>query len=629
MVKVLSNSGRAANQMFIRKLSIIIIALLLLAAGFQLLRSFGMLKLVKNTNLQEVLSEAISPEIPVNTDFEKYLIISDKEEVHSVKTEEQLEAVLNYMKKDYQTMSIDQQAQNLSDFDCIYLTFQRLDFLKNLSDYIDYVNEGGNLVFLTRPVVDKSFESISSLLGIKKYEKKVITTRDITVKVLSDIMIGANGFEYKTETLNDSSIKETIGNSSINLELFSDIKPLLKAYTDVPLLWENNYGKGRFIVFNGTFLDVKDNRGVLAGIIGIGKENLIYPVINVKMIHIDDFPAPIPAGRDEKIYEEFSRDIPQFYREVWWPDMVKISKNLDIKYSSFVIESYNDNIEPPLPQAESINVQNLLVFGKELLGIGGELGLHGYNHQPLAMQGFIKQDLGYTPWKSENDMVESIKELERYMSSVFSQYSFKAYVPPSNILSSEGRKAIIEANPDLKVISSIYLPNDENDEYAQEFSIADDGIIEFPRISAGYQKKNETMWQIYNGINLYGLFAHFIHPDDVLDPYRSSGKNWTQLSKEFTSMVEEVNQNYGWLRSFTISSASQELVKYIECKPQIEYKNDTITIYTENFRPDIYCIMRTKSKIIESEKCDYLKISDDAYLLTLKDAICNLKLEVK
>ena len=128
--------------MFIRKLSIIIIALLLLAAGFQLLRSFGMLKLVKNTNLQEVLSEAISPEIPVNTGFEKYLIISDKEEVHSVKTEEQLEAVLNYMKKDYQTMSIDQQAQNLSDFDCIYLTFQRLDFLKNLSDYIDYVNAG-------------------------------------------------------------------------------------------------------------------------------------------------------------------------------------------------------------------------------------------------------------------------------------------------------------------------------------------------------------------------------------------------------------------------------------------------------------------------------------------------------
>jgi hypothetical protein len=181
----------------------------------------------------------------------------------------------------------------------------------------------------------------------------------------------------------------------------------------------------------------------------------------------------------------------------------------------------------------------------------------------------------------------------------------------------------------LKIISSIYLPNKQGDAYVQELSIASDGIIEFPRISAGYEKKDETMWSIYNGVNLYGIVTHFVHPDDVINPDRNGGKNWEQLSKEFDSMVGEVNRKYGWLRSFTISSASQELVKYLECKPRIEYRDDTITIYTENFRPDIYCIMRTKNKIIESEKCDYLKISEDAYLLTLKDAICNLKLGVK
>ena len=618
MVKVLSSSGRAAKQMFIRKLFIIIIALLLLAAGFMFLRSFGMLKLVKNTNSQEELHEATTLEIPANTDFEKYLIVSDKEEINSVKTKEQLVAVFNYMKKDYQAASVDQQVQNLSDFDCIFLTFERLDFLTNLSDYIEYVNKGGNLVFLIRPVVDKSFESISSLLGIEKYEKNAITTKGI--KVLSDIVMGANGFEYETED---------IINSSLDLELVSGDEPLLKSYTDVPLLWEKNYGKGRFIVLNGTFLNVKNNRGVLAGIIGLGKENLIYPIINVKMIHIDDFPAPIPAGTNEKIYEEFSRDITQFYKEVWWTEMIKISKKFDIKYSSFVIESYNNNTEPPFLRGDPKDKQNLLVFGKELLGIGGEIGLHGYNHQSLAMQGFIKQDLGYIPWKSENDMAESIKELVRFMESVFSEYSLKAYVPPSNILSPEGRKAVIGANPDLKIISSVYSQNKEGDAYVQEFSIADDGIIEFPRISAGYEKSDETMWIIYNGINLYGLFAHFIHPDDVLDPERNNGKSWTRLSKEFNLMIEEVNQSYGWLRSFTISSASQELVKYLECMPQVEYKNNIITIYTDNFRPDIYCIIRTKSKITESEKCDYLKISDDAYLLALKDATCSLKLEVK
>ncbi len=604
--------------MFIRKLSVIIIALLLLAVGFQLLRSFGMLKLVKNVNSLEELPEATSPEIPANIDFEKYLIISDKDEVNSVKTKEQLVFVLKYMKKDYQLMSINQQAQNLSGYDCIFLTFERFDFLKNLNDYIDYVNTGGNLIFLTRPIVDKSFGIISSLIGVKNYTKNVINAKGI--KVISDVMMGANGFESKSEA---------ILNSSIDLQLVSDIEPLLESYTGVPLLWKKDYGRGSFIVFNGTFLNEKNNRGILAGIIGIAREDLIYPIINVKMLHIDDFPAPVPAGRDEKIYEEFSREIPQFYKEVWWTDMIKISKKFDIKYSSFAIESYNDNTELPLVKGDSKDMQNLLIYGKELLGIGGEMGLHGYNHQSLAMQGYIKQDLGYTSWKSESDMVESIKELVRFMKSVFSQYSFRAYVPPSNILSPEGRKAIVAANPDLKIISSVYLPNKEGDVYAQELSIADDGIIEFPRISAGYENKDETMWSIYNGVNLYGLFAHFVHPDDVLDPERNGGKSWDLLSKEFASMVGEVTQSYDWLRSFTISSASQELVKYLECKPKIEYRDNTITIYTENFRPDIYCIMRTKSRIIESEKCDYSKISENAYLLTLKDEICNLKLEVE
>lgn len=604
--------------MFIRKLSIIIIALLILAAGLQLLRSFGILKLVKNANSQEVLLQAVSPEVPANADFEKYLIISNTNTENSLKTGQHLKAVLDYMKKDYRDGTIDQLVQNLSDYDCIFLTIERLDSLKNLSDYIDYVKNGGKLVFLTRPVTDKSFEGISSLLGIKKYDRNVSNTKGI--KVLSDVMIGANGFK---------SNADNILNSSNNLELVEGIVPLMASYTDVPLLWENNYGKGSFIVFNGTILNEKNNRGLLAGIIGISRDNLVYPVINVKMIHIDDFPSPVPAGRDEKIYEEFSRDIPQFYSEVWWPEMIKTAKRFGIKYSGFIIESYNNNTTPPLDKGDSKDIQNLLIYGKELLGIGGEMGLHGYNHQSLALKGFIKQDLGYIPWNSENDMSSSIKELVRFTKSVFGQYSFKAYVPPSNILSPEGRKAVIEANPDLKIISSVYLPDKEQDSYVQELSIATDGIIEFPRISAGYEKTEEVMWQIYNGINAYGLFAHFVHPDDVLDPERNSGKSWTMLSKEFVSMVGEVDSSYGWLRGFTISSASQELVKYIECKPQVEYKDNTITIYTQNFRPDVYCIMRTGSRIIKSQNCDFLKISDNAYLLTLKEPICNLELEVK
>jgi hypothetical protein len=309
--------------------------------------------------------------------------------------------------------------------------------------------------------------------------------------------------------------------------------------------------------------------------------------------------------------------------------MIKIAKKFDIKYSSFVIESYNNVTEPPFPPAKSEDIKNLLVYGKELLGIGGEIGLHGYNHQSLALQDYVKQDLGYIPWKNEKDMALSLAELKGFINGVFSNYSLKAYVPPSNILSPEGRKAVLEANPDLKIIASVYLQNKENDVYSQELSVADDNIIEFPRFSAGYEKTDNNMWTIYNEVSMYGLFAHFVHPDDVLDDKRNNSKSWTQLSKEFSSMIGEVSQSYSWLRSFTISPAGEELVKYLECRPLIDYKSNDITIYTENFRPDVYCIMRTDKSIISSDKCEYIKIADDAYLITLKDKICSLKLEVK
>lgn len=392
-------------------------------------------------------------------------------------------------------------------------------------------------------------------------------------------------------------------------------------------MWEKDYGKGSFIVFNGTMLNEKCNRGLIAGVISLGKANLIYPIINIKMMCIDDFPAPIPEGINKEIFEEFNRDIPQFYREVWWSDMIKISKNYDFKYSGFVIQNYGDDVKPPFEKGSYRDTENLLIYGKELLGIGGEMGLHGYNHQSLALEGYIKQDLGYNSWESEGDMEKSIEELIRFIHNVFQDYELRAYVPPSNILSEEGRRAIAGANPDLGIISSVYLINTEGDAYAQEFELGDGGILEIPRLTSGYEKTEEGMWVIYNGANLPGVFSHFVHPDDILDPERSYGKSWTELHKEFESMVKEVSEKYSWLRGCTISSAGQELIRYLDCVPIIDYSDNSIDIYTKDFREDIYCIMRTEDKITDALNCEYKKIAEDAYLLTLKDVYSKIDLD--
>ena len=88
--------------------------------------------------------------------------------------------------------------------------------------------------------------------------------------------------------------------------------------------------------------------------------------------------------------------------------------------------------------------------------------------------------------------------------------------------------------------------------------------------------------------------------------------------------MSEVNDKYEWLRSFTISTASQELVKYLECRPYVEYGDGIINIYIDDYRNDIYCILRTEREIVESRDCKYEKISDSAYLLIITSETCTL-----
>lgn len=602
--------------MFLKRLVIIIIAIVLVGLGFQAIRSFLLLRFINNVNTLEELAEPVSAEIPEGLDVEKYLIINDKTVENSKKTTEQTKKTLDYMKKGYEIIGIEDIETVSFDYDAILVATERLDYLGELQNYIEYVKDGGSLVLLTRPVADITFRSNYKIFGIDDFSSSLIESKGI--RIITDILIGAEGFESDTGM---------ISNSSIDLELSKDSDLQVTSFDGNPLLWKKDIGQGKVVFFNGTMLNEKINRGLIVSVLSLAIQDLVYPIINTKMVHIDDFPAPIPEGDDLVISEEFERDIQQFYKEVWWSDMVKYAKQKDLLYTGFVIENYGNDVEPPFREPTDKEIGTLLVYGKELLRLGGEIGLHGYNHQSLALEGYIKQDLGYKPWESLEDMAEAHKKLIDFIGQVFEDYELRAYVPPSNILSPEGREAVKRANPDLKIIASVYLENAEGDVYSQEFSIADDGIIEYPRISAGYHNEEETVWAIYNGANVPGIFAHFIHPDDILDPHRNKGKSWTEMTEEYELLLDEVAESYSWLRPHTISESSNELVKFLECDLYCQKLDDRIVFYVEDFRKEIYCILRTEKNLEGKEDLDYEKIGQNSYLLTINDAVSTIYLE--
>src|SRR5690606_41789827 len=142
--------------------------------------------------------------------------------------------------------------------------------------------------------------------------------------------------------------------------------------------------------------------------------------------------------------EEYNRNVATFFKEIWWPDMIKLAKNYDLKYTAVAIEDYNEAIEAPLPKYRQEDLTNLIVFGREVLKTGGEVGIHGYNHQPLQFREDIAKEYDYVTWRSYEDIVASIQEVLAYVHKGFPSYDPVSYVPPSNILSDERRRALAE-----------------------------------------------------------------------------------------------------------------------------------------------------------------------------------------
>ncbi|GAA0181260.1 DUF2194 domain-containing protein [Clostridium sediminicola] len=599
-----------------KNIALIIICLLFAAAVIQFTRSDILFNLFRNTNqfITEIDSEKI--EIPEGFEKQKYLLIYDTNDLSSVPTKDNIGKMLDYYKIDTDIVEIAELDNiNFNKYENIITTFEYFESSPKFPLLFDYVKNGGRWLLAIRPVETDFLLKHENILGIENTNYLVDTPG---INLLDNILLNSKGTQIK---------EDFIENSSLNVTLTESANLHAKSIDGTPLLWDIDYGNGKIVFFNGTMLTEKINRGLITGSLSFLNDDFIYPIINTEVNFIDDFPAPVPEGFSPSIKEEYNITTKDFYREVWWPDIQKFGFNYDLKYTGLIIQNYSNKVTPPFNDIDSKKgKESLAIYGKELLELGGELGIHGYNHQSLAPEGYIKEDLGYNPWASEDDMVLAIKEVTSFAHSVFSKYNLSVYVPPSNVLSPMGRNALIKAMPNLKMIAGVYIQEASGDAYEQEFELKD-GIIEFPRLTSGYHYDEEYLWSTINGVSSLGVFSHFIHPDDILDIERASGKTWKMLSEEFNSILALPHKRYPWLNNCTGSEAVYETKKFIEFQPYIKKSENEISIVIDNFRENISFIFTTQKKITKQKGCEVKKLYENTYLIKAKGSKFTLSLK--
>ena len=527
--------------------------------------------------------------LAVNEDFseavQQYsecLIIADSDDEQSCILTEDMKFILDDMRTGYDVYIVGEGSlPSLDGYSKVVLTISDLEKLnEDIITLCDWVHAGGQLMNTGTFINNGFFE----LLGVKA---GILNASDANYTEVYGMRI-ADGFMLNADSREFYYSEPSM--VSLNFSLISECNVYIEEVeSGVPLLWERKYGDGKFVIMNQV-LTGKVNRGVLCAAYSLLGDICAYPVINASAYYIDDFPSPVPSGEGKYISEEYGVNISNFYSNIWWPDILTLEKKYGILHTGLIIEQYSDDIEPPFDRNKSI--ERFSFFGNMLLNNGGELGFHGYNHMPLCLEGYDYAGLydEYRQWSSIDNMEEAVKELISFSEDIFPDEKFMVYVPPSNVMSGDGREALKEAWSDIKVIASSYFEGEAA--YSQEFEVAEDGIIETPRITSGCIIDDYMMLSAFSELNFHYVQSHFLHPDDVLDEDRGAAMGWKQLYENLSAYIDYISKAAPSIRNLTGSGMGEAVREFDKLSVQRTEKEGTLELKLGGFLDEAYFIVR-------------------------------------
>lgn len=547
---------------------------------------------------------------------EKSLIIYDRKSVYSIDIKNNIKYVMSTISVKSYVKDINELNKNedLSKYDTIVVCVQDLEQLSySASDLMEYVSNGGGILFAIDLVESENFDNYYKLLGIEGNNGYA----DVKSLIFNDnFLINSKGKEYGELVITANVLNFDL-NDSVNIHVSSNDD------NNVPLIWNLKYGKGYVGVANNGLLSSKNGRGLIVSLYSSIHDVFAYPVINSAVYFIDDFPSPIPNGYDDIITSEYGYTIKDFYSNVWWPTMYDITTNKGIKFSAYIIQTYEDNVNGSFDnfyfQEESQYYIN------QILAVGGEMGIHGYNHQPLVVNDFYYgEDIVYNMWPSPEKAIESIKSIVKYTEEMVGKGKVISYVPPSNILSEELYLKMQEKIPEIKIYASLYVGDGST--LDQEFDVLDNGTVNVPRLYSGMVMSEESDYMLINELSYHYVFSHFMHPDDILDVERRSEKGFGYMTEKYIELIDFVNSTN--IRNTTISEAAAAIERYQITSVNKEYKNNKLILKVSGIYDEVSYFLKTNGKTIKNVNgCKYKEIAENYYLLTIDSELVEIEME--
>jgi hypothetical protein len=347
----------------------------------------------------------------------------------------------------------------------------------------------------------------------------------------------------------------------VPLTLSADAEALVSAGGH-PVIWQRRFGRGRVVGSANHLLGDKAWRGTLLQVVLAALPAGVAPLLGSLVYYVDDCPMPIFGARRDPVARDLGLADVDFYRQVFWPDLVALARDNSLKLTFGLVFSYDDHT-----QGDFSVDQFYLAAGRDLprwmareaVRLGHEVALHGLNHQSLVR----KPGPTSKGWPDQRRMIDGLRRARLEWERVFGPgQAPTVYIAPNNDIDRDGKAALHAAFPEVRVLAASYIADDltAGQEYDEDPDLP--AFFDFPRATSDLFPLPGTRTAIIDQVMLMGAWTHFIHPDDVFDGERGGGRSWAQLIAAARATVAWVRGDFPWLRPMTASEAYHALVRY-------------------------------------------------------------------
>lgn len=534
------------------------------------------------------------------------LLLYDSQYATSVHALENFEPMLTDMKVGYTLTDLSTQSVPAFDnYNTVIVLLKNLNSLgEKALDLTNWVERGGRAMFPLTLEQEVIFSLLQRKLGILDAEGNHATVKKMWFD--PNFIIGG-GRSYDIPDGYDSALNVTLSDDAVVLARADGER-------GVPVIWKIDYGEGRFVVDNFDLVE-KINRGLYAMSYSQLEDAFAFPVLNSEVFYLDDFPSPVPEGDFERFRQDYGMRISDFYSNVWWVDIMSMAARHGIRFTGVLIEDYQDLTDGTItPQ---VNTRGYQYFGNMLLQMGGEIGYHGYNHQPLALVGeYDYASIPYHGWTSRNAMRAAVTELERFTAEQFPSNKATVYVPPSNILSLTGQKMLEEEFPNIHTIASTWFTETVSHTRGQEFEQLASGMVLQPRITSGELINDYIIFTALCELNMHCVNTHFVHPDDAMDPDRGADLGWEYMFNGLSKHYDWLFETAPFIRRQVGSELSQVIASWSASNVSRGLVDNALYLTVDDDALGNFFFLRLNDgKLSEIKGGEITQINDSLYLL--------------